>query len=582
MAFSLRSGNAPVAGLRPGHRLPARAAPGRYLSGLAASLNAALWRPLIIRSPNTATSVRVTRATLPPAGTSLKIAAPQNILPAFDSSRYGGAAVSWRAADVFMTASASSPRLGPAGLYLLLAGQLLPMIDFSIVNVALDAMARSLHASEVELELIVAVYGVAFAVCLAMGGRLGDNYGRRRLFGWGVMLFTVASLLCGVAGNVGVLLAARALQGVAAALAVPQILATIHISLNGQAHSRALGLYGAIGGLAFVVGQVLGGLLVSLDAGGLGWRSVFLINLPIGLLVMAYTRRLVPETRSSHPAGIDWSGTWLLAAVILCLLIPVALGPVLHWPWECQAMFAAVPVLLYALWSVESRQELRKAFPLLPPSLLRLSSVRFGVWIAILFFSSWSGFMFSMALTLQAGAGMSPMSSGNTFIAMGVAYFIGSLLTSRTVARFGKAPVLVFGCLVQMAGVLSLLFAFRVVWPEPTVFNLMAATIPIGFGQAFIVGCFFRIGLSEVPPEHAGAGSATLSTVQQSALGLGPAVSGSVFTHFLGGPRGDYLAGASAVLIMEFIVVGLLVISTLAYDWRKRVRRPVLARTAEK
>jgi predicted MFS family arabinose efflux permease len=309
---------------------------------------------------------------------------------------------------------------------------------------------------------------------------------------------------------------------------------------------------------------------------------VFLINLPIGLVVMAYTRRLIPETRSSHPARIDWPGTWLLAIVILCLLIPVALGPVLHWPWQYQAMLAAVPFLLYALWQVELHQERSKAFPLLPPSLLRLSSIRFGVCIAVLFFSSWSGFMFAMALTLQAGAGMSPLSSGNSFIAMGTAYFIGSLMTSRVVARFDKAPVLIFGCLVQMAGVLALMFAFRAVWPAPTVFSLMAATVPIGFGQAFIVGCFYRIGLSEVAPEQAGAGSATLSTVQQSALGLGPAISGSVLTHFLTAPGGNYLQGATAVLGMEFVVVGLLVLVTFAYEWRRRSRQALLAAAAQK
>jgi MFS family permease len=468
-----------------------------------------------------------------------------------------------------MTSSQPSATLGRAGLALLLAGQLLPMIDFAIVNVALEAMAGSLHASDTELELIVALYGVAFAVCLAMGGRMGDNYGRRRLFGWGVTLFTVASLLCGLAGQVWILLAARALQGIGAALAMPQILATIHVSLRGPAYSRALGLYGAIGGLAFVAGQVLGGLLVSLNVGGLGWRSVFLINLPIGLVVMACTRRLVPETRASHPARIDWPGTGLLATVILCLLLPAALGPVLHWPWQYKAMLAAVPILLYGLWQVELHLERRSAFPLLPPSLLRLSSVRFGICIAIPFFCSWSGFMFCMALTLQAGAGMSALSSGNTFIAMGVAFFIGSLLTSHAVARFGKASALLAGCLVQMSGVLSLILAFHTVWPHPSALNLMAATVPIGFGQALIVGCFFRIGLSEVPSDHAGAGSATLSTVQQSALGLGPAVFGSVLTHFATAPGGSYLRGASAVLALEFVVVGLLVLGTLTYGWRR-------------
>ncbi|ANN77525.1 MFS transporter [Bordetella flabilis] len=481
-----------------------------------------------------------------------------------------------------MTAASSPARLGRAGLYLLLAGQLLPMIDFSIVNVALDAMAHTLHASEMELELIVAVYGVAFAVCLAMGGRLGDNYGRRRVFSWGVMLFTVASLLCGLANSVWLLLAARALQGVAAALAMPQILATIHVTLRGPEHSRALGLYGAIGGLAFVVGQVLGGLLVSMDVGGLGWRSVFLINLPIGLVVMAYAPRVLPETRSPHPASIDWPGTWLLASVILCLLIPMSVGSALHWPWPCELMLAMVPVLLYVLWNVELRQEHRKGLPLLPPSLLRLPSIRFGVWTAILFFSSWSGFMFCMALTLQAGAGMSPLSSGNTFVAMGVAYFVGSLLTSRVVARFDKTSVLVFGCLVQMSGLLALWLTLRTVWPTPSVFNLMAATVPIGLGQAFIVGCFFRIGLSEVRPEQAGAGSATLSTVQQSALGLGPALFGTVLTRFLNAPGGDYLQAASAVLITEFCLMAALVVSTVFYGRRRMMSRPVVACPGEK
>ncbi|MDF5817348.1 MFS transporter [Pseudomonas aeruginosa] len=305
-----------------------------------------------------------------------------------------------------MPSTVSSSRLGLAGLCILLAGQLLPMIDFSIVNVALDALAHSLGASETELELIVAVYGVAFAVCLAMGGRLGDNYGRRRLFDLGVALFAVASLLCGLAGSVWLLLVARALQGVGAALIVPQILATLHVSLSGHAHSRALAAYGAIGGLAFVVGQVLGGFLVSADIGGLGWRSVFLINLPICLGILLCSRRWVPETRAEHAARVDAPGTLLLAALILCLLLPLALGPSLHWSWPCALLLAAAVPLLAWLWRTELRQERRQAWPLLPPSLLRLPSIRFGLLLAILFFACWSGFMFALALALQAGAGL--------------------------------------------------------------------------------------------------------------------------------------------------------------------------------
>lgn len=214
-----------------------------------------------------------------------------------------------------MKTSAVSP--GRAGLLLLLGGQMLPLIDTSITNVALDAITHTLAASATQLELIVALYGVAFAVCLAMGSKLGDNYGRRRLFMWGVALFGIASLLCGIANSISALLAARTLQGAGAALIVPQILATLHVTLKGPAHARAISLYGGIGGIAFIVGQMGGGWLVSADIAGLGWRNAFFINVPICLLVLALSRRYVPETRRETPSRIDWQGT-LYLALILC------------------------------------------------------------------------------------------------------------------------------------------------------------------------------------------------------------------------------------------------------------------------
>lgn len=172
-----------------------------------------------------------------------------------------------------MNTSVISP--GRAGLILLLTGQMLPMIDTSITNVALDAITHSLHATATELELIVALYGVAFAVCLALGSKLGDNFGRRRLFMWGVASFGLASLLCGMAGNIEQLLAARIVQGAGAALIMPQILATLHVTLKGTAHAKAISLFGGIGGIAFIVGQMGGGWLVSADIAGLGWRNAF-------------------------------------------------------------------------------------------------------------------------------------------------------------------------------------------------------------------------------------------------------------------------------------------------------------------
>ncbi|MDB5616550.1 MAG: transporter [Tardiphaga sp.] len=447
---------------------------------------------------------------------------------------------------------------------MLLAGQLLPMVDFSIVNVAMDSIAHSLGASETQLVLIVAVYGVAFALCLAMGGRLGDNYGRRRLFGWGVALFAVASLLCGMATTVPLLLVARAVQGVGAALVVPQILATIHVTLRGHAHSRAIGLYASVNGLAFVVGQVFGGFLVSADIGGLAWRNVFLVNLPICAAVLLGMRKFMPETTSPNPARIDWPGTLMLALVVLCLLLPLSLGPLLRWPWQGTVILLMVPLLLWLLWRVELWQEARHAAPLLPPSLLRLRSVRYGLGMMAIFFGSFSGYMFAMALTLQIGAGFSALQSGNAFIAVGTAFFIGSLLTARAFARFERTTVLLFGCAVQMTGLIALMLTLYSVWPAPTVWNQIPATFLVGFGQAFMVGSFFRISLSEVPPGQAGAGSAMLSTVQQASFGLGPAVFGAVLTQVLHLEAGNYLYAALAALGVEVCLMAALASVALA------------------
>ena len=305
-----------------------------------------------------------------------------------------------------MNTSVVSP--GRAGLILLLTGQMLPLIDTSITNVALDSITHSLHATATELELIVALYGVAFAVCLAPGSKLGDNLGRRRLFMWGVACFGLASLLCGMAGNIEQLLGARIIQGAGAALIMPQILATLHVTLKGTAHARAISLFGGIGGIAFIVGQMGGGWLVSADIAGLGWRNAFFINVPICLVVLALSRRYVPETRRDTPSRIDWTGTVLLTAILCCLLFPMALGPQWHWSWPLKAALLAIVPLVCVMVLNARKKERENAHPLIAPRLLQLRSIRFGVLIGILFFSVWSGFMFCMALTMQSGLGMAP------------------------------------------------------------------------------------------------------------------------------------------------------------------------------
>ncbi|WP_313276635.1 MFS transporter [Kosakonia cowanii] len=460
-----------------------------------------------------------------------------------------------------MNTSAVSP--GRAGLFLLLTGQMLPLIDTSITNVALDSITLSLHTSATQLALIVALYGVAFAVCLAMGSKLGDNLGRRRIFLWGVALFGIASLLCGLANSVSALLAARTLQGMGAALIVPQILATLHVTLKGTAHARAISLYGGVGGVAFIIGQMGGGWLVSADIAGLGWRNAFFINVPICLLVLLLSRRYVPETRSEQRTRIDWQGTTALALILCCLLFPLALGPELHWPWQSKvALLALFPL---ALWMRSSavRQERRGITPLVPPRLLKLPSIRFGLLIALLFFSAWAGFMFCMALTLQAGMGMTPYQSGNSFIALGVAYFIAAWYAPKLISRYSMRTILLTGLTIQIAGLLTLMVTLHLSGRVVGVLALAPATLLIGYGQALIVNSFYRIGMRDITAQDAGAGSALLSTLQQSALGLGPALLGGIFLHLVGQSHGDYSAALSGFLATEVVMMLALVAAAL-------------------
>jgi MFS family permease len=239
-------------------------------------------------------------------------------------------------------AAVPAPPLSPLALMTVLLGVLLPMVDFFIVNVALPTMAGDLKASSATLELVVSGYATTYAVFLVIGGRLGDARGRRRVFAAGIAAFTFASLLCGLAPTAGWLVAARIVQGAAAALVVPQTLSTIQATGDGVSRARALGWFGATGGLAAVAGQAVGGWLVSANIDGSGWRPIFLVNVPIGLVGIVLALRYVPETRAVRVAKPDLTGAAVLAGAVVSLLLPltegqglalVVLGPAGHHAW---------------------------------------------------------------------------------------------------------------------------------------------------------------------------------------------------------------------------------------------------------
>jgi EmrB/QacA subfamily drug resistance transporter len=420
--------------------------------------------------------------------------------------------------------------LSPVGTAVLLLGAFLPMLDFFIVNVAVPTIDATLHASAPMLELIIAGYGTAFAVSLVVGGRLGDSFGRRRLFMIGLAAFTVTSLLCGIAPSVGVLVAARVLQGVSAAMIQPQVLATFQAVLDGERRSRAIGLYAATAGVSVVVGQLLGGVLLDADIAGATWRPIFLVNVPIGIAALILAPRVVPDSRSPHPAGVDRAGTALLAVTIVALLVPLTEGPALHWPAWLWAMLAIAPVAAAAMVAVERRSERDGNTPLVPPSVITLPSVRRGLTMAVPFFLGFGAFIFVFALTVQDGLHDDPLQSGVAITPMAVGFFVGSLLTARLFARYGRR-LLPTGFGLQAIGLAALLWVIASEWPHASVLELAPGLAVAGFGQALGVGTLFRTVLGGVPQRLAGVGSGVLVTVQQASLALGVASLGTLFVN---------------------------------------------------
>jgi MFS family permease len=430
--------------------------------------------------------------------------------------------------------AATPPALGALGLFTVLLAAALPLVDFFIVNVALPTIGGDLHASEAVLELVVAGYGVAYAVLLVLGGRLGDLFGRRRLFLGGMAAFGLTSLACGLAPGAWSLVAARVAQGASAAAMLPQVLATIQATTSGPRRARAMGLYGATAGLSMVAGQILGGVLVAADVWGTGWRSVFLVNVPVVIAGLVLAVRAVPETRSQRPEPVDVPGTVLLAVSLVALLAPLTEGRAAGWPLWTWLSLAAFPPLTAAFYAVERRADRQGRTPLVPPSLFRLVSLRRGLALIVPFSVGFSGFMFVIAVALQRGAGLGPVPAGLALAPMAVVFFFVSLAGPRLVARHGTR-VVTAGAVVQLAGVGLMALAVRHSWPHLGVLELLPGAALAGAGQALQLPVVFRIVLSEVPAARAGVGSGVMITAQQSSLALGVATLGTLFLSLVPG-----------------------------------------------
>lgn len=408
------------------------------------------------------------------------------------------------------------------------------MVSFAAAGIAVPDIGASLQATAAEQSLVVAIYALGFAVPLVLGGRLGDLFGRRPLFLLGMAGFTLFSLLAAFAPTIDVLIAARALTGISAAAMVPQVLATITASTQGRERARAVAWFGATAGGATAVGQVLGGLLLSIPLFGAGWRTVFAASVAMGALSFLAALRWVPSTSAPGDRSLDLTGTTLLGAALLSLLVPLSQGSGLGWPVWCWALLIAAPVLFAAFWGWQHRVHRSERAPLVPPPLFRLRSYRVGILMALMLQSAYGAFTFIYALTAQAGLGWTPLHTALVLLPFALCFFGVSVWSGRLATTFGFRRLLIFGGIIQAILLAITAVPILLQGEELNSWTFAALLVGVGVGQALMFGPLVGAMVADVPPTIAGAASGVLQTVQQASMGLGVAVSGGLLSAAVG------------------------------------------------
>ncbi|GAA1770187.1 MFS transporter [Agromyces humatus] len=424
------------------------------------------------------------------------------------------------------------PRRGLA-IGILLFASFMDLLDVTIVQVALPSIGADLGATQAQLEWIVSGYLLAFAVALITGGRLGDLFGRRRVFLIGIAGFTISSAAAAAAWSGDVLVATRIAQGLFAALMVPQLLASVQALFTPRERAPMYGLIGGVAGIAAVAGPVLGGWLVDADLWGLGWRSVFLINIPVGIVIFALAARFVPETRSSRPMRLDLVGVVLLSATVLAFMVPLVEGRSLGWPAWLWIPVCAGALLLVVFVAHSRRRMRRDGSALLPMPLFADRGFSAGIVTQAAFQGALNAFTLPFIIYLQVGLGVDALTAGLNLLAFSLGALVGTGAVIPLVAKVGKYLVTA-GAVIMAAGVLWVL---AIVADTGAAFTGWAAVWPMlvsGLGLALLIIPLVDVALATVPVADAGAASGTYSTFQQLGAASGVAISTTVFFSVVG------------------------------------------------
>jgi MFS family permease len=411
-------------------------------------------------------------------------------------------------------------------LAILLTAQAMATMDTSITNVAAPAIRADLGTSGGSLQLVIAGYVLAYAVLLITAARLGNDYGYRRLFRMGIAVFTLASLGCGLAPNTALLIVSRIAQGIGAALFVPQVLSLIQHTFEGQERARVVGYYSMIMAVGVTLGQLLGGLVVTIDILGFSWRPAFLINVPIGLVLFHNASIFLPEVRSSSRRKIDATGIFALTASMFLLLLPMTIGREFGWPIWAFASFGFGSVGLFGFLMLEMLVARRGGQPLLDLKSVTAAGVRPGVLIVFIGFATYGGLLFTTALHLQSALGFSPIESGLAFSCYSVGFGTANLLWARlpaTVLRW-TPTVALLGVFAGYGFLGTALLVWQ--WWPPIVLPLL---LICGAGHGFSFGTVVNQMTRKISPSLAPNLSGIVTTTVQIAIVFGLASFGSIY-----------------------------------------------------
>lgn len=409
---------------------------------------------------------------------------------------------------------------------IVMAGMFMAILDSFIVVVADPAIEANLRASTSDVQWILAGYQLSFAVFLITGSRLADIYGRKRVFLLGVALFTLSSVACALAPSAGILITSRVIEGVGAALMVPQVFASITGLVPEQRRHSVYGVLGVVIGMATISGQLIGGLLITANLFGSDWRSVFWVNVPIGIAILLLAVRHVPGSRSATTRKLDMPGVVVLSIALLLAVFPLIEGRQSGWPWWIWACFAGSAAAFGLFVAIERAVERRGGDPLMRLALFSQRSFSLGIVLVLAVYAMLTSYYLALSVTMQQGLGLSALGAGLVYTPAAVTFFVFSLVASRIVPKYGRR-VLEVGSVVLACGYLTTAIVL-LSGPRITPLLIIPTLMLQSLGGGLLITPLLNTVLSRIKPESIGMASGALSTAQQGGGALGVAIIGTV------------------------------------------------------